>query len=90
MGGCYERGGRGGDQPTKSAKCNESYFSTVSKASWLILLSKKIRKKSSCNFLEGLMSFLNWLIFPGSFYFSFYVLLAIATRLNKNHLNFRI
>ena len=35
------RGGGGGDQPTKSAKCNESYFSTVSKASWLILLSKK-------------------------------------------------
>ena len=35
------KGGRGGDQPTKSAKCNESYFSTVSKASWLILLSKK-------------------------------------------------
>ena len=51
---------------------------------------KNKEKKSSCNFLEGLISFLNWLIFSESFYFSFYVLLAISTRLNKNHLHFRI
>ena len=51
---------------------------------------KNKEKKSSCSFLEGLISFLNWLIFSESFYFSFYVLLAISTRLNKNHLYFRI